>query len=71
MPCKILKTNIAARTASAARWQRLQNGQGLQLSEVARIEAHGHIVGGNLIISVYRGAVKVKRYLDIADMDGV
>jgi hypothetical protein len=51
--------------------QRVQNGHALQFSELPRIEAHGHIVGKNLIISVHRGAVKVKRYLGIDDMDVV
>ena len=30
--------------------QRVQNGEGLYLEELPRIEAHGHIVGRNLIM---------------------
>ena len=50
--------------------QRVQNGQSLCTEELPRIEGHGYVVGRNMIISVHRGSVKVKRYLGV-NMDAV
>jgi hypothetical protein len=50
--------------------QRVATGEPLLIEELARMEAHGDIVGCNMIIGVHRGSVTVKRHLGV-DMDTV
>lgn len=50
--------------------QRVENGESLGREERRRIEAHGHLVGRHMIISVHQGSVTVKRYVGV-DMDAV
>ena len=50
--------------------RRVANEQELDSEQTQRIEAHGHIVCRNIIISVSGGKSWVKRYLDV-DMDEV
>jgi hypothetical protein len=50
--------------------QRIERCQALCTEEEQRIEQHGHVVGRNMIISVHRGTIQVKRYLGV-DMDDI
>ena len=48
--------------------RRVANEQKLDSESIRRIEAHGHIVGCNMIISASGGTYWVKRYLGV-DLD--
>ena len=50
--------------------QRVENGESLGKEEGRRIEAHGHLFGRHMIISVQQGSVTIKRYFGV-DMDAV
>ena len=85
MSIRFLKRRVSALEAKigrsfAAGWltateiedilQRIENGESLGKEEGRRIEAHGHLVGRHMIISVRQGFVTIKRYLDV-DMDAL
>jgi hypothetical protein len=50
--------------------QRIERCEAVCAEEKQRIEQHGLVVGRNMIVSVQRGAIIVKRYLGI-DMNDV
>ena len=50
--------------------RRVENGESLSKEEGCRIEAHGHLVGRHMIISVHQGSVTIKRYFGV-DMDAL
>jgi hypothetical protein len=50
--------------------QRIEGSHAVCAEEKQRIAQHGPVVGRNMVISMHRGAIQVKRYLGI-DMDDV